>query len=341
MSGRIGVALPFWLDRPDMEALDIALAAYRAGIDTLWVGEMATHDAFALATAIGHVTPGLRLKLGPLALGVRSPVSLALGVSSVASLTGNAVDLALGGSSPAIVAGWHDRHWARSALRMRETIDCLRSILAGMRTEFDGRVVRSHGFRLRRPQPDTRLAVGAFGAAMTRVAAQHADEVVLNLVPPQRVADVRAVIDAEAASVGRMPPTLTVWLPVALTPGASALRQLAGQLAVYLAPPGYGEMFSQLGFGDLVQRARSGTRRAELAAAAPVDLLEQVCALGSADHIAARLEAYFQAGADCVAVVPATAEDPSGRAVLRAVATIHSQGPGRTVASHEPEEIEP
>ena len=42
MSGRIGVALPFWLDRPDEEALDVALAAREAQFDTLWIGELAT-----------------------------------------------------------------------------------------------------------------------------------------------------------------------------------------------------------------------------------------------------------------------------------------------------------
>ena len=130
--------------------------------------------------------------------------------------------------------------------------------------------------------PDSRIAVGAFGPAMTRVAAQHADEVVLNLVPPARVANVRAIIDGAAAAASRIPPRLTVWVPVAVNPGDTALRQLAAQLAVYLAPPGYGEMFSELGFLDLVQRARAGARRAELATAVPVELLDQVCALGFA-----------------------------------------------------------
>jgi probable F420-dependent oxidoreductase len=256
VTGRIEVALPFWLDRPDEEALDVALAAGEAQFDTLWIGEMATYDAFALATAVGHRVPGLHLNLGPLALGVRSPVTLALGASSVASLTGSDVDIALGASSPAIVAGWHDRSWTQHASRMGETIECLRSILAGTRVDYTGRHVRSHGFRLRKPMPDSKIGVGAFGPAMTRVAAQHADEVVLNLVPPARVADMRAFIDAEAAAAGRIPPRLTVWVPVAVNPGDAALGQLAAQLAVYLAPPGYGEMFSELGFLDLVQRAR-------------------------------------------------------------------------------------
>jgi probable F420-dependent oxidoreductase len=327
VTGHIEVALPFWLDRSDEEALDIALATREAGFEALWIGEMATYDAFALATAIGLRAPGLRLKLGPLALGVRGPVALALGASSVASLTGSEVDIALGASSPAIVAGWHARPWAQHASRMRETIECLRTILAGARVDYTGRHVSSHGFRLRKSRPDTRIAVGAFGPAMTRVAARHADEVVLNLVPPARVADVRAIIAAAAAAAGRIPPRLTVWVPVAVNPGDAALLQLAAQLAVYLAPPGYGEMFSELGFLDLVRRARAGARRVDLAAAVPVELLDQVCALGSPDRIAARLQAYHHAGADSVAIVPGTAEDPGGRAAFAAVAS------ARTLAS--------
>jgi probable F420-dependent oxidoreductase len=281
VSGQIDGVLPFWLDRPDDEALDIAREVRRAGLGTLWIGELATFDAIALATAVAHRTPGLGLKIGPVAIGVRSPVSIAFAASSVASLTGSRVDIALGASSPMIVAGWHDREWAHSATRMQETIACLRAILAGHRSSYDGDHVRTHGFRLRRPHPDMRIAVAAFGPAMTRVAARHADEIVLNLVPPERVRAVRATVEAEAERMGRTPPRLAVWVAVALEPGSAARVQLASQVAIYLSPPGYGEMFSELGFADLVRRARAGERRSELARSIPYELLEHVCALGS------------------------------------------------------------
>jgi probable F420-dependent oxidoreductase len=320
MSLRIEGVLPYWLDRPDEEALEIAVEVQRAGLGTLWIGEMATFDAVALATAVGHRAEGLRLKIGPLAIGVRTPASISLALSSVATLTGSDVDVALGASSPVIVSGWHDRSWAHAAPRMRETIECLRTILAGERADYDGGHVRAHGFRLRRARPQTRISVAAFGPAMTRVAARHADEVVLNLVPPAHVRAVRAVVEAEAAAAGRKaPPGLAVWVPVALDPGAEAHAQLAAQLALYLAAPGYGEMFSQLGFSDLVSRARDGARRSELAASIPFELLEQVCALGSRDDVAGRISAYHAAGADVVGVVPVTAEDPGGRQALTVV----------------------
>ncbi|RUP06043.1 MAG: LLM class F420-dependent oxidoreductase [Mycobacterium sp.] len=314
---KLEVVLPFWLDRPDREALEIARTVAESGFEALWIGEMATYDAFALATAIGLRASELPLKVGPLAVGVRGPVTLALGVSTVASLTGNRVDLALGASSPAIVTGWHNRGWAHHVPVMRETIECLRPMLAGERVDYAGRHVSSHGFRLRNPVPEARIALGAFGPGMIALGSQQADEVVLNLASPARVAEVRHAVDHAAG--GRPAPRLTVWVPVAVDPGPAAHAQLAGQLGVYLAPPGYGEMFGALGFGDLVQRARTGASRRELASAIPVELLDTVCALGPAKRISERIRAYRDAGADCVAVVPSTAEDPGGRRVLTAL----------------------
>jgi probable F420-dependent oxidoreductase len=320
MSARVGVVMPYWLDRPEEEAIDVAVAAERAGIEEVWVGEMASFDAFALATAIGLRTERVRLKIGPLPVGVRSPVAIALGVASVATLTERPVDVALGASSPAIVAGWHDRPWNHLAPRTRETVLALRDLLDGGRLQAEGRHVRSHGFRLRRPQPGASIAVAAFGQRMTEVAAQHADEVVLNLVPPGHVRRVRVQVDELAATAGRPSPRLSVWVPAALDPGPGALAQLRGQLAVYLGAPGYGELFTSLGFASVVGRARSGARRAELAQDVPVELIAQVGALGTADEVRRRVSAYHEAGADQVGIVPSTAEDPAGRCLLTALA---------------------
>ena len=319
MSSGVGVAIPFWLDRPDEEAVQIALAADRAGLETVWVGEMHAFDAFALATAIGLQNERIGLKIGPLAISVRSPVSIALGVASVATLSRRPVDIALGASSPMIVAGWHDRPWDNLAARMRETASVLRALLDGERADFDGEYVHAHGFRLRRPQPGASLTIAAFGPAMTRVAARHADEVVLNLVSPEHVAEVRAAVAEEAAVAGREPPRLSVWVPSAVDPGPAALAQLAGQLAVYLGAPGYGELFAKLGFGSLVERARTGERRGELAAAIPRELLARIGAIGSPDEVKARVDAFHDAGADQVAVVPSTAEDAGGERLLGTV----------------------
>jgi alkanesulfonate monooxygenase SsuD/methylene tetrahydromethanopterin reductase-like flavin-dependent oxidoreductase (luciferase family) len=133
---------------------------------------------------------------------------------------------------------------------------------------------------------------------------------------------VRSRIDDQAAQAGRPPPRLAVWVPVALDPGAQATAQLTGQLAIYLGAPGYGELFAQLGFAALVDRARDGAPRHELAEAIPLELVAQIGALGAASDIASRIAEYHDAGADHVAVVPSTAQDPGGHRVLEAISRL-------------------
>ncbi|MEU0878577.1 LLM class F420-dependent oxidoreductase [Lentzea sp. NPDC005914] len=308
----VGVVTPFWLDRPPSEALDIAVAADSAGFGTLWIGEMATFDAFALATAVGLRTSGISLRIGPLAVGVRSPVALALGLSTVVAATGRRADLALGASSPRIVSEWHGRPFS-PVRAMRGAVRDTRAILNGNRVS---------GFRLQQPVPGTSISVAAFGPAMMRVAASEGDEVVLNLVSAAHVASVSRSL----ASLVRVPPPLAVWVPAALSPGPETLRQLRSQLAVYLAPPGYGEMFTALGYGSLVERARAGVARASLAADIPVSLIEAVGAIGSAADVAGRVAEYFAAGASHVGLVPATASDPAGARLLTTLSPLLTEG---------------
>ncbi len=171
-----------------------------------------------------------------------------------------------------------------------------------------------------RRSADASITVAAFGPQVTRVAARHADRVVLNLVTPEQVAIVRSRIDEEAAAAGRPAPRLAVWVPAAIDPGDLALAQLAGQLAIYLGAPGYGELFAQLGFRALVDQARTGGSRADLAASIPPELIYRIGALGAESEVTARISGYYDAGAGHVALVPSTAEDPGGRGLLEALA---------------------
>src|SRR3954454_12263369 len=129
----LGVVLPYWLDRPSAEALEIGRNADRLGYGELWVGEMLTFDAFALAGALAATTGRIRLTVGPLAVGVRDPVMLARGVASVALAGGRPAGLALGASSPTVVEQWHQRAWTGAAVQMRATLEAVRLLLAGDR----------------------------------------------------------------------------------------------------------------------------------------------------------------------------------------------------------------
>ncbi|MEU9886738.1 LLM class F420-dependent oxidoreductase [Sphaerisporangium sp. NPDC051011] len=312
---RLSVSLGLWQDRPADEAVRTAQIADEQGYPEVWVGEMATYDAFALATAIGMRTRRIGLTVGPLAVSVRDPMMIAMGAASVAGLTGRPVDVALGTSSPVVVEEWHGRSRAGSATALREAVQALRPLLDGEKSDFSGTRVSSKGFRLRLPAPRSKLSVAAFGPAAVGAAAL-ADRMVLNLLTPASAA--RLITDLRLLS-----PTTRVaaWVVAAVDPDAAAIEQIRRGTLPYLAAPGYGEMFTECGFGDLVAYARTRPHPRDLLAEIPDGLLESVALIGDSVEIMDRLDAYAEAGVDEVALVPVSTDtDPYGEATLKALA---------------------
>ncbi len=298
MSSVSGVALGYWQDADPMEALATAAAADELGYDELWLGEMATFDAFALATAVGLRTERIALTIGPLAPAVRDPAQLAAGVASVAALVGRPVGLAVGSSSPVVVSGWHGRAYG-TPKQLRDAVAALRPMLAGERGPG--------GYRLRLPPPRSPVTVAAFGPAAVRVAAEHADRMVINLCTPDQAASLKERLG------DRIP--LAAWVPSAVDPTDAAVEQLRRGVVPYLAAPGYAEMFGAAGFGTVVDAARAGMHPTELLRQVPRELIEAIAIL-DADGPAA----WRAAGVDEVVVVPATAGDPGGARTLAALA---------------------
>lgn len=315
----ISVIAPSWLDRPPEEALHTASIADRLGFGELWIGETATWDAFALATAVGLATDRIAMTIGPLAVAVRDPAMIAMGAASVAALTGRRIGVALGTSSPRLVEEWHGRSRARAATALAQSARAVRALLAGEPAGPPGDVVRSTGFRLRMAPPGGPVSVAAFGDRAIAAAAAHADRMVLDMVTPDIAAGLRAKLDAEAEKAGRPAPRLAVWLPACVGPEPESYAQLMWSLVPYLALPGYAETFAAAGYGDAVGRAQAGAAPRDLLTALPFDIAGAVGLVGDAHAVRDRIAAYAEAGVDEIAVVPATGGDPGGERTLTAI----------------------
>ena len=259
----------------------MAVNAERFGFGEVWIGQMATFDAFALAAAVARETKRISIWVGPLALAVRDPVSLALGITSVSILGGRPANLALGSSTKTVVRDWHGRSWGDNLERAEQTIRWLRPLLAGERSPG--------GFRLRTAVPGSQIGLAAFGPEMERLAGRIADRLVLNLLTPAQVAEFRART--------RLP--ITVWVPAAVEPGEEAMQQVQRELRVYLAAPAYAAMFRQAGLRE------------------PGEIAAAVSAIGDLAEVRRRIAEYHSAGATTVALVPVTAEDPGGERLLQ------------------------
>jgi probable F420-dependent oxidoreductase len=214
----------------------------------------------------------------------------------------------------------HGRARHRPGTALIESAKAVRRLLAGERTDFQGEVLSTRGYRLALDPPGGPLTIAAFGERAVRTAAAHADRMVLDLVSPELAREYRAKLDAAATAAGRPAPTLAAWIPAAIDPDPDSYDELMDSLAGYLEVPGYGEMFTVAGFGDAVQAAGAGATRAELLDALPPDAASRIGLVGDIDTVRARLDAYAAAGLDEVVLVPATAGDPGGERTLTALA---------------------
>ena len=337
----LSVSLGLWQDRPAAEVVRTAQVADALGYGEIWIGEMATFDAFALGAVVAERTARAALTIGPLAVAVRDPVMIAMGAGSLAELTGRTVNVALGSSSPVVVQQWHGRRQERTALALAESASAVRILLAGGKADVAGEVIATRGFRLRTKAPGTPLTVAAFGRGAVKVAARQADRMVINLVTPASAARLVQLLHDECRAAGRPVPPVAAWVAAAVAPpgasgsgasgsgpsGASGsgpsagIEQLRRGLVAYLSAPGYGEMFAEAGFGDVVRFARTRPHPGELLAAIPAEIVGHVSLVGDVVSVRARLAEYAAAGVDEIALVPGSCDaDPAGVGTLTALA---------------------
>jgi probable F420-dependent oxidoreductase len=318
---RLGVSLGLWQDRPAAEVVRTAEVADALGYGEIWIGEMATFDAFALGAVVAERTARAALTIGPLAVAVRDPVMIVMGAGTLAELTGRMVNVALGSSSPVLVEQWHGRRQERTALALAESATAVRTLLAGGKADVRGEVVRTRGFRLRTRAPGTPLTIAAFGRGAVRVAARHADRMVINLVTPKSAARLVQMLHDECRAAGRPVPPVAAWVAASVDPSAEGIEQLRRGLVSYISAPGYGEMFAEAGFGEVVRFARTRPHPGELLAAIPPEIVSHVSLAGDEQAVRARLAEYADAGVDDIALVPGSSEaDPAGVATLTTLA---------------------
>ncbi len=331
----LSVSLGLWQDRPAAEVIRTAQIADELGYGEIWIGEMATFDAFALAAVVAERTRHAALTIGPLAVAVRDPVMIAMGAATLTELTGRPVGVAIGSSSPVVVRQWHGRRQERTALALAESATALRPLLAGQKTEQRGEVISTSGFRLRTAPPASSLTIAAFGPAAVRVAARHADRMVINLVTPRSAARLVQLLHDECRAAGRPVPPVAAWVAAIADPRPDDIEQLRRGLVAYLAVPGYGEMFAEAGFGAVVEYARSGPHPRDLLAAIPPEMAGHVSLTGDVQAIETRIADYAEAGVDEIALVPGSgSRDAAGAATLAALAPLRAEPSPRPGVPH-------
>src|SRR6266851_6646030 len=120
------------------EAVEFAVEAEKLGLDICWVAEAWGADAPSPLGYLAARTESMLLGSGVIQVGTRSPVTIAQTAMTLAHISGGRFLLGLGVSGPQVLEGLHGIPFARPLARMRETVQIVRSVLAGEKVSFQG-----------------------------------------------------------------------------------------------------------------------------------------------------------------------------------------------------------
>ena len=293
--------------------MGMARRAREAGFTSFWTAETVGPEAFATLGAVAAGVGGLDLGTGVLALQLRTPMVAAMGAATLQALAPEQdVLLGVGISSPVVVGRWHGAEYGdRPVARTREYLELTAACLAGDAVSFDGEFYRSSKFRLgvrlgeRRPK----LVLGALNERMLRLAGERADGVLLNYLPASAVPWCVEQVRAGEVDAGRASGSCTVhaYVHVGVCDPERARPSGRKDLFSYAVVPAYARAFERAGFGDEVAALRSareaGDREASVDAMSDrmVDAID-IC--GDAEHVAAAVRAYRDAGVEVPVIMP-------------------------------------
>jgi len=302
MSARIAASLPA---PPDMRTSQrVARRAEELGYESLWIADVGGPDPFVVAAAAAAVTSRVRIGTAVIPAYTRTPPVIAGAAASCAELAPGRFVLGIGASSENIVQSWSGVPFRRPLARVRETVTTVRAILAGERTDFDGRTLSTHGYRLlmRKPEPPIPIHVGALMPPMLEVAGEVADGVTLNMMPVEAVPRMLTHVHEAARRAGKDPASIEVvarFQTCVTDDRAGARALLRAAFGPYFATSVYNRFVAWCGFDAEAAEILAGWQtkdRARVASGVTDDMLDRIGIVGSAEECRERIEAFRAAG---------------------------------------------
>ena len=277
-----------------------------AGYTDLWTGETNGPDGFTPLALASQWSERARLGTGVVGVLTRGPALLAQQAAALADASGGRFVLGIGASSDRIVEGWNRMPFDRPLTRVSETVDFLRTALAGQRTDT--------GFKLdQAPAEPPRIVLAALRGKMLRLAVDKADGAFTNYLPLSGLPQV--VEQLEGAPEG-----FELLCRFFCIPGSREEAEPIARFmfASYVTVPVYANFFRWLGHGERIREmceAWAAKDRERAIAAAPWELIEETFVIGSPDEIRERLGEFVAGGITLPVLLPITTPDKMGEVV--------------------------
>jgi F420-dependent oxidoreductase-like protein len=318
----LGYHTGYWSAGPPAGAAEAVVAAERFGFDSVWTAEAYGSDALTPLAWWGSRTTRIRLGTAIAQISARTPTAAAMAALTLDHLSGGRFTLGLGVSGPQVVEGWYGQPYPRPLARTREYVAVVRDVLrreapvtadgefyplplpSGSGGTGLGKALRSTVHPLRADLP---IHLAAQGPRNIALAGEIADGWLPLFYSPRMDAELRGMLaDGFARRDPRLTPTdafeVTATVPVVLGDdverAADAVRPFIALYAGGMGARGanfHRDALDRLGYGDAcdeIQAHYLAGRRAEAAAAVPLELVQDVALVGPPDAIRAQLPAW-------------------------------------------------
>jgi alkanesulfonate monooxygenase SsuD/methylene tetrahydromethanopterin reductase-like flavin-dependent oxidoreductase (luciferase family) len=289
---RIATASPVWgCSVEDLRAL--AKEAEGGGFEAIFSPEVPPYSALSNAQVFAEATSKIKVGTWIANIYMRQPVICAAEALTVQEVSGGRMVLGLGVSHKPV----NDRF----GIDMGDPIEEMRKYVTAVRSFADG---SSPLLTIKRQLP--RLPI--YTAVLTEKAAELAGEIADGIMPYMATLDhIKKLINAVkggAEKGGRSLSDIDVTdgIPSFISDDLEAARTAAKRgLSGYGRLPFYQRLIKNLGFGDVVEKIKSGVNPAE---AFTNELIEAVALVGPAERCRKRLEEYREAGVQLPIIVP-------------------------------------
>ena len=301
------------------EAMEYVQYAEQKGFEAVWQADSRlVREATVPMAAFAATTSTIKVGSGVLDMWTRNPARLAATFSTLDDLAPGRILCGLGAWwDPLASKVGVDRRRPLGA--MREVVTVVRALLADENVTFDGDYVHLDGVELdyvhqpRRPK-DVPIYIGATGMKMMALTGEIADGVVLNyLVSPDYNRRAMDALAEGAARAGRTVddldrPQLVVCSLAddraeALDAARLLVTQYLGQQPHIMAASGVPDSLL-----DQVNAVLTWPATMEQVEAAsklvPDDIVQMLCAAGTADECRAKVDEYVANGATCPILYP-------------------------------------
>lgn len=285
------------------EILRFARLAEDAGAESLWSTELG-RDAFVPLAAIAAGARGVRLGTA-VATFARPPMHTETAAMTMAELTRGNFVLGLGTAPPRWNEDWHGLPVPRPATRMREYVQCIRTMWTGSverPVDYEGELIRVSGYHrfIPAPYPSVPIYLAAVQPAMLRLAGEVGDGLIANLLNTTRYFEdvVRPQVRRGLERAGRSgdPFEFTTLKVCGVDADRSAARERARHtIAFYSTLPYFDVVLDPAGFTDAKLRIREAFARGDVPAMlreVTEEMVDELALAGTADEVREQARRY-------------------------------------------------